>query len=185
MFKVEKIQKKTTDHVVATTTVTVPKEGPVIACATIETFPKGPKGKIIPSAPPKTSSDTESDASEAIRNFPYTSSPNLYSNNRLFTRPHCFRNKTVLKPSEECGVCGKKYEKKLGFYPFFFFEKLSFFSYISGSGSEIKFFFVQIAKFYAIQNVEIKFPCLASQWWRLQEETHSPLLLIIVAKVLQ
>ncbi|KAK6617748.1 hypothetical protein RUM43_013976 [Polyplax serrata] len=105
--QVKKIQKSTSEQLVATTTVTVPKQGPVVAFSTIETFPEVAT-ETKPSAPPKTSSDTDSDVTEAINCFTQNSSPNIYSKNRMFNRPHCFRNKTMLKPSEECGVCTKK-----------------------------------------------------------------------------
>lgn len=107
----KKIQKSTSEQLIATTTVTVSKEGPVVACSTIETHPNihtFSRTNIQPSAPPKTSSDTDSDVAEAINCFPQNSSPNIYSKNRLFSRPHCLRSKTMLKPSEECGVCLKK-----------------------------------------------------------------------------
>lgn len=54
-----------------------------------------------PSAPVGTPSDSESDASGVVKCF---SSPNI----RLFSKPHSFAHKTLLKPSEECGVCSDK-----------------------------------------------------------------------------
>ncbi|EEB20373.1 Rac GTPase-activating protein, putative [Pediculus humanus corporis] len=105
--KIKKIEKISSDQVIARTTLTLSKQGPIIASSTIETFPDDFPQDTKPSAPPKLSSDTDSDVTEAINCFHHNSSP-IYSKNKLFNRPHSFRNKTNLKPTEECGVCIKK-----------------------------------------------------------------------------
>ncbi|KAL0274175.1 UNVERIFIED_CONTAM: hypothetical protein PYX00_006658 [Menopon gallinae] len=115
--RAEKIQKCSAEHLVATTTVTVPKVGPAVAFSKIETFPERNEMSLKPSAPPETSSETDSEISEAVQQIPQTPIPNVYSSNKLFTRSHCFRNKTLLKPSEDCAVCLKKitFSNKISF----------------------------------------------------------------------
>lgn len=83
-----------------------PEEGHVVGTFTVEKYPEE---RIQPSAPFETSSMINNDAYEAVRHYPdATFNPDVFAIDHLFTRPHDFRNKTILKPSEECGVCFKR-----------------------------------------------------------------------------
>ncbi|KAG8228005.1 hypothetical protein J437_LFUL007978, partial [Ladona fulva] len=116
-----KVEVKTGEHVIATTTVRVSREGPITATSKIEAEqgkmkappPPIPKRKPEPSAPPMSDSSTSEDwvtngqqaclagglapdigiAFDAVK--------------KINSRQHVFAEKTVIK-SENCGPCGKR-----------------------------------------------------------------------------
>lgn len=96
-----------TDTVRATTTLTVPKEGPITATSIIESIPNEPPnqaakhpdrqvlGGLQPSAPPE----------HLLFDLWQRNSPSV--NNYSNVRQHTFQTKTVVMP-ENCGVCKKR-----------------------------------------------------------------------------
>ncbi|XP_067002574.2 rac GTPase-activating protein 1 [Anabrus simplex] len=115
------------EQLVATTTVTLSREGPIKASARIETTPHDQKYfetpevphriEIQPTAPPKSSSGESGESEESMigvpgignlqaARSPFVSGFTLGKDN-INNRGHVFAQKTIIRP-ETCEPCGKK-----------------------------------------------------------------------------
>ncbi|XP_063240122.1 rac GTPase-activating protein 1 [Bacillus rossius redtenbacheri] len=114
-FEVAELRASAGEHLVATTTVTVERDGPITARSTIDAGPdrgddkenhgRNHNGNGVSSVlienlqfPGTLSQRSSPTTSPVVINYP----PNKFNN-----RPHAFTNRTMLTP-DTCGVCGSK-----------------------------------------------------------------------------